>query len=49
MSDQRRLPDERGWARRLGWLVVIWALSVGALALVAASLKGVMRLVGMSS
>jgi hypothetical protein len=30
-------------------LLVIWTLSVGALALVAAMLKGVMRMVGMSS
>ena len=47
--DGPRLPQDQGWARRFGWLVLIWSLSVGALALVAASLKAIMRLVGMST
>jgi hypothetical protein len=41
--------DERQWGRRIAWLVVIWTLSVAALAVVALALKGIMRLVGLSS
>lgn len=41
--------DARLWARRIAWLLAIWSLSVGALAVVALVLKGLMRLVGMSS
>jgi hypothetical protein len=35
------------WLRRFGWLVVIWAASVGALALVAALMRLLMRAAGM--
>lgn len=34
------------WGRRVAWLIAIWLLSVGALALVAFALKGIMRLAG---
>jgi hypothetical protein len=49
MSSAQRRPDVGLWGRRIAWLLVIWVLSVGALALVALGLKGVMRLVGMGS
>ena len=49
MKDNPERPDGRGWGARVKWLVVIWSLSVGALAVVAASLKALMKLVGMSS
>jgi hypothetical protein len=39
----------RVWAKRLGWLALIWALSVAALAVVALLLRMVMRGVGMAS
>jgi hypothetical protein len=39
----------REWARRIAWLVAIWAASVATLAAVALVLKWLMRLVGMSS
>jgi Protein of unknown function (DUF2474) len=38
----------RLWGRRLAWLVAIWAISVGALALVALLLKTIMKFVGMT-
>lgn len=41
--------DPPDWRRRIAWLVAIWALSVGALALVALMLKTIMRFVGMSA
>jgi hypothetical protein len=34
------------WRKRFGWLVLIWLLSVMALALVSFGLKMVMRAVG---
>ena len=37
----------RLWLGRVGWLVVIWALSVGALGIVAALLHLAMRAAGM--
>jgi len=49
MEDEQHPSGAQGRARRFGWLVVIWALSVGALALVAAVLKGIMKLVGMTN
>lgn len=36
------------WAKRLGWLVLIWALSVLGLAAVAFGFRIVMKLVGLS-
>jgi hypothetical protein len=37
----------RMWLGRVGWLVAIWALSVGALGLVATLLHMAMRAAGM--
>jgi len=36
------------WGRRIAWLVAIWTLSVGALALAAWALKGIMKLAGLA-
>lgn len=36
----------RRWFKRIGWLVIFWALGVAALGVVALFLKAVMRLVG---
>lgn len=38
----------RGWTTKLAWLVVIWCISVGSLALVAYLLKLLMRAAGLS-
>jgi hypothetical protein len=38
----------RLWARRIGWLVLIWTLSVIALAIVAMLLRTFMNLAGLS-
>jgi len=40
---------ERNWRKRIGWLLLIWTVSVAALALVALMLKLVMRGIGMTS
>jgi hypothetical protein len=38
------LSDDPGpWWRRLGWLVLLWALSVAALALVAGLIRSALR------
>ena len=37
------------WLRRVGWLVLIWAASVGALAVVALLFRLAMRMVGMTT
>lgn len=37
----------RHWYRRLGWMVVIWSLSVAALAVVAGGMRLFMRALGM--
>lgn len=34
------------WGRRIAWLLGIWILSVGAMALLAFAIKGIMRLAG---
>jgi hypothetical protein len=49
MTTAVRRSGARLWARRIGWLVTIWILSVGALALASLALKAVMRLAGMST
>ena len=36
------------WPRRIGWLVLIWAASVAALAVVAIAFRLVMGLAGLS-
>ena len=38
----------RLWLRRIGWLVLIWGLSVAALALVAVLLRMLMGLAGLT-
>lgn len=47
MDDQINTP--RPWWKRLGWLVLIWFLSVAALGIVAALMKLIMSSVGLSS
>lgn len=37
------------WWRRLGWLVLIWAASVAALAVVASALKRLMAAAGLTA
>jgi hypothetical protein len=37
------------WMKRIGWLVLLWASSVAALAVVAAALKLVMRAAGLTT
>jgi hypothetical protein len=39
---------QRLWARRIGWFIVIWMVSVIALAVVAALLRTVMNFAGLS-
>ena len=36
------------WLRRIGWLVLIWGLSVAALAVVAMLLRALMGLAGLT-
>jgi hypothetical protein len=40
---------QRLWARRIGWFIVIWMVSVIALAVVAALLRTLMRFAGLTS
>mgnify|MGYP003581088131 CR=1 FL=1 len=40
--------DRPRWSRRIAWLLAIWILSVAALALVAFTIKGIMRLAGLA-
>ena len=35
------------WLKRLGWLVLIWCLSVGALGVAALAMRWVMRAAGL--
>lgn len=42
-------PRWRLWAKRVGWLLLIWALSVAALAVVALLLRIAMRAAGMTT
>jgi len=39
----------RVWARRIGWLFLIWTASVAVLAIVATGLRAVMNLAGMTT
>lgn len=41
-------PQRLSWARRIGWLVLIWSASVLALGLVAMAMRGLMSLAGMT-
>lgn len=40
--------DRPSWLRRIGWLVLIWTLSVLALAAVAAVIRVIMTAVGLT-
>jgi hypothetical protein len=37
------------WARRIGWLLLIWSISVAALGVAAYALRLLMRVIGMST
>lgn len=41
--------EVRSWPRRVGWLVMIWAASVAALAVVAGLFRIVMNLAGLTT
>jgi len=45
----RTQPGREGWRKRVGWLVLIWLLSVAALGVVAAALKVIMRIAGLAT
>ena len=42
-------PEKRLWPRRIGWLVLIWAMSVISLGIVAALMRVLMELVGITN
>jgi Protein of unknown function (DUF2474) len=42
-------PLHRVWARRIGWLLLIWITSVAALAIVATGVRTLMNLAGMTT
>jgi Protein of unknown function (DUF2474) len=44
----RSLSDSRKWLSRAGWLILIWAASVAALAVVALVLRAIMSVAGMT-
>lgn len=41
--------EERGWARRLGWLALYWLAGVATMGAVAVLLRALMQQVGMGS
>lgn len=47
MTSLEQRPACGTWCKRIGWLVLIWLLSVSALGVIAAALKGIMRLAGL--
>ncbi len=52
MADLASKRDDRtvvSWPKRLGWLLLIWAVSVATLGVAAWGLKLVMRAVGMAA
>jgi hypothetical protein len=44
----RPLSDSRKWLSRVGWLILIWAISVAALGAVALVLRAIMSVAGMT-
>jgi len=49
---ERQLPGTRGnqtrmWLKRVGWMLLIWSLSVGFLGVCALLMRTLMRLIGM--
>jgi hypothetical protein len=46
---ERSSAEVQSWPRRVGWLVIIWAASVGALAVVAALFRIAMNLAGLTT
>ena len=44
----RFLSDSRKWLSRVGWLILIWAISVAALGAVALVLRAIMSFAGMT-
>jgi hypothetical protein len=44
-----RSGQDRPWWKKLGWLILIWAASVGALGLVALLLRLLMNAAGMTA
>ena len=42
-------PERRLWPRRIGWLVLIWAMSVIGSGIVAALMRVLMELAGLTS
>jgi len=49
MLRQSSQPGAGPWWKRVGWLLLIWLLSVGTLGLVAAVLKVIMRMAGLTT
>lgn len=47
--DERVSDAPPSLSRRLGWLVLIWACSVGALAVAALAMRILMRMAGLSA
>lgn len=48
MTPTAERPERPSWMKRIGWLVLIWALSVGALGVFALVFRLIMRSVGLS-
>jgi Protein of unknown function (DUF2474) len=45
----RKSSTPASWPSRVGWLVLIWAASVAALAVVALAMRGLMALAGLTA
>jgi hypothetical protein len=41
-------PQERSWPRRIGWMILIWTASVMGLGIIAALLRSLMTLGGLT-